>query len=150
MTRAPRVDSRAMHSPLIAPVVALALWTHVIWAWMYATRIPAILKARLVLDPRAPRGEQMATLPPEVRWKADNYNHLMEQPTVFYAVALSLALMGEGDAANAGLAWAYVGSRVVHSLVQTLVNKIEIRFSVFVLSSLLLVVLTVRAGLAVF
>jgi hypothetical protein len=81
-------------SPIVAPVVALALWTHVVWAWMYATRIPAIRSAKMVLDPTAPRGEQMATLPPSVRWKADNYDHLMEQPTVFYAVALSLAVLG--------------------------------------------------------
>lgn len=139
-----------MPSPIIAPVIALAVWTHVIWAWMYATRIPAIRKARLALDPSAPRGAQMATLPPRVRWKADNYNHLMEQPTVFYAVALSLAVLGQGDGKNAMLAWAYVALRVVHSLVQAIINKIEVRFSVFVLSSLVLIALTVNAARAVF
>jgi hypothetical protein len=137
-------------NPIIAPVIALALWTHVVWAWMYATRIPAIQKTKMVLDPAAPRGAQMATLPPTVRWKADNYNHLMEQPTVFYAVALSLALLGHGDGANAMLAWAYVGLRVVHTFVQALINKIELRFVVFVLSSLVLIGLTVQAALVVF
>jgi hypothetical protein len=117
---------------------------------MYATRIPAIMKAKLVLDPKAPRGEQMATLPPEVRWKADNYNHLMEQPTVFYAVALSLAVMGEGAGANATIAWAYVALRVVHTFVQTTINKIEARFGIFVLSSLALIVLTINAARVVF
>ena len=68
---------------MLGPVVALVLWTFVIWAWMYATRIPAISKARMRLDATAPRGEQMSKLPPEVRWKADNYNHLFEQPTLF-------------------------------------------------------------------
>ena len=134
------------HTAIVAPVIALVVWTHVIWAWMYATRIPAIRKERLVLDPSAPRGEQMATLPAKVRWKADNYNHLMEQPTIFYAVALSLAVLGHGDGTNLTLAWAYVALRVVHSLVQTLVNKIEVRFSVFVLSSLVLIALTVNAA----
>jgi hypothetical protein len=117
---------------------------------MYATRIPAIRKAKLVLDPTAPRGEQMATLPPEVRWKADNYNHLMEQPTVFYAVALSLAVLGEGGGTNATLAWVYVALRIVHTFVQTTVNKIEVRFSVFFLSSLVLIALTVNGALVVF
>jgi hypothetical protein len=132
-------------SSLIAPVIALAMWSHVMWAWMYATRIPAILKARMPMDPRAPRGEQMATLPAEVRWKADNYNHLMEQPTVFYAVALALALLGQDSAINVQLAWGYVALRVVHSLVQALINKIELRFSIFILSSLVLVALTTNA-----
>ena len=138
------------HTAIVAPVITLVLWTHVVWAWMYATRIPAIRKARLVLDPFAPRGEQMAKLPPRVRWKADNYNHLMEQPTIFYAVALSLALLGQGDGTNLTLAWIYVGLRVVHSLVQALVNKIEVRFSVFFLSSLVLIALSVNAARAVF
>ena len=131
-------------SPIIAPVIALALWTHVVWAWMCATRIPAIRQSKMVLDSSAPRGQQMAMLPASVRWKADNYNHLMEQPTVFYAVALSLALLGQGDGTNATLAWTYVALRVVHTFVQTTVNKIEARFGIFVLSSLVLIALTVR------
>lgn len=134
---------------IVAPVIALAVWTHVMWAWMYATRIPAILKLRMVLDPEAPRGEQMASLPARVRWKADNYNHLMEQPTVFYAVALALAVLGQGGGMNATLAWAYAGSRVVHSLLQATINKIEVRFGLFVLSSLILIALTINAARAV-
>lgn len=133
---------------MIATVVALAAWTFVIWFWMYATRIPAIARAKLRLDPDAPRGEQMATLPPRVRWKADNYNHLFEQPTLFYAIAITLALLGKDRGLDLILAWSYVGLRVVHSLVQTLINKIELRFGVFAISSLVLLVMTVRAALA--
>jgi hypothetical protein len=104
----------------------------------------------MVLNPEAPRGEQMATLPARVRWKADNYNHLMEAPTVFYAVALALAVLGEGTGTNATLAWAYVGIRVVHSIIQATYNKIEVRFGVFFLSSLVLIALTVNAARMVF
>src|SRR5687767_12288124 len=116
---------------IVAPVIALAVWTHVMWGWMYATRIPAIRQSKMALDPMAPRGAQMATLPPRVRWKADNYNHLMEQPTIFYAVALSLAVLGQGGGTNATLAWVYVGMRVVHSFIQSTFNKIEVRFGMF-------------------
>ena len=136
--------------PMLAPVIALVIWSHVIWAWMYATRIPAIVKARMVLDPMAPRGAQMASLPPEVRWKADNYNHLFEQPTVFYAVALSLAVVGQGSGVNATLAWVYVGLRVAHSLQQALWNYINVRFTVFALSAFTLMALTYNAARAVF
>ena len=135
-----------MHSPILAPVVILVGWTMVMWAWMYATRIPAIQAAKMRLDPLAPRGEQMAMLPPRVRWKADNYNHLMEQPTLFYAIALTLAVTGSGDGWALWLAWTYVGMRVVHSLVQATWNKIEVRFSLFFLSSLVLIAMTVRAA----
>lgn len=116
------------------------------WLWMYATRIPAIRRMKLALDPTAPRGEQMALLPPEVRWKADNYNHLMEAPTLFYAVGITLAVAGQGGGTNANLAWAYVGLRVVHSILQATWNKIEARFGMFVLSSFVLIALTVNAA----
>lgn len=131
---------------LIAPVIALALWTHVVLVWMYATRIPAIFAAKMRLDPDAPRGEQMAQLPPRVRWKADNYNHLMEQPTVFYAVALSLALVDGDGSISVPLAWLYVALRVVHSLFQGLVNKIQIRFGLFLSSAAVLIALTAVAA----
>lgn len=134
------------HSPILVPVVALVAWSMVMWAWMYVTRIPAIQRMKLKLDPQAPRGEQMNTLPSNVRWKADNYNHLMEQPTIFYAIALTLAIIGAGDGINLELAWAYVGLRVVHSLVQSLINKIELRFALFFLSSLALIGLIYNAA----
>lgn len=137
-------------SPILAPIVALVAWTFIVWGWMYATRLPAMKRAHMKSDPFAIRGEQMATLPAEVRWKADNYNHLMEMPTLFYALALVLAVAGEGDGLNLTLAWVYVGLRVIHTLVQTLWNKIEVRFVVFATSSLVLLALTVRAGLVVF
>ncbi len=137
-------------NPILAPVVALVAWTLVMWLWMYATRIPAIVKARMRLDPNAPRGEQMSTLPPSVRWKADNYNHLMEIPTVFYAVVLVLAIAGDSSPMSIGLAWAFVGLRVAHSLWQSLFNVIQVRFALFVLSTLPLFGLTWRAAMAVF
>jgi hypothetical protein len=139
-----------MPNPLLGPVIALVLWTAVIWAWMYATRIPAIMKARMVLDPMAPRGQQMSQLPPQVRWKADNYNHLLEQPVLFYATALALAVFGDRSDCSLWLAWAYVGMRVVHSLWQTLSNHIPVRFGLFFVSSLVLYALAIRAALLVF
>ena len=115
------------------------------WGWMYVTRIPAIFKAKMRLDPHAPRGQQMSELPAEVRWKADNYNHLFEQPTIFYAVALALAVAGQGEGLHLGLAWAYVLLRVAHSVWQATINLIQVRFALFLLSSLPLIGLIVSA-----
>ena len=135
---------------MLGPVIALVLWTYVMWAWMYATRIPAITRARMRMDPNAPRNEQMNQLPAGVRWKADNYNHLFEQPTLFYAVGLALALLGDATAASLALAWAYVALRIVHSLWQALVNVIIVRFAIFSLSSLVLLALALRVATRVF
>jgi hypothetical protein len=137
-------------NPMLAPVIALVIWSGIIWAWMYATRIPAILKSRMVLDPAMPRGDQMAQLPAKVRWKADNYNHLMEIPTLFYAVAISLALLGDNSSSSLALAWGFVVLRVIHSLVQTLWNHIQTRFALFFISSLILFGLTYKAAILVF
>ncbi len=134
----------------LGPVIALVSWSMVMWVWMYALRIPAMLAMKMKPDPNAPSGVQMSMLPPKVRWKADNYNHLMEQPTVFYAITISLALLGSTESSAVGLAWAYVALRVTHSFVQALTNKIEIRFLVFLLSNIPLFGLTYFAARHVF
>ncbi|MCL2914984.1 MAPEG family protein [Shewanella corallii] len=135
-------------SQLLLPLIALVLWSSVIWCWMYATRIPAIRASKIRLNPDAPAGEQMAQLPAKVRWKADNYNHLMEQPTVFYAIVLTLGLLGATGEHNIWLAWAYVVLRIIHSLVQSIGNNILLRFMIFVLSNVPLIWLTINALLA--
>lgn len=138
-----------MSQAMLQPVIALVLWSMVMWGWLYATRLPAMARARTPLDPALPRDVMLGGLPPRVRWKADNYNHLMEQPTLFYATALVLAVLGQGDGLNLGLAWAYVALRVAHSLIQALVNTIPLRFAVFMAASAVLVVLAIRAAIAV-
>jgi hypothetical protein len=142
-----------MDAEIIRPVVALVGWTLVMWVWMYATRLPAMMKMK-DLDMAGMVGTTGRTLddilPPSVQWKAHNYNHLHEQPTLFYAVALVLALLGAGNGATALLAWAYVGLRVVHSLVQVSSNKVAVRFSVFLLASLCLIALWARAFMLAF
>jgi hypothetical protein len=139
---------------ILQPVVALLAWTMIMWVWMYATRIPAIGKLPKDAGPNADvgwtGGKLDDLLPPSIQWKAHNYNHLHEAPTVFYAVALVLAVIGQGDGLNATIAWVYVGLRVLHSLWQATVNKVAVRFLLFALSSLALIILIVHAGIAVF
>lgn len=131
---------------LLEPVIALVIWTAVMWVWMYATRLPAIGRMGMIPDPDLPNGVQMAQLPASVRWKADNYNHLLEQPTIFYATVLVLALLGSESQLAITLSWVYVGIRVIHSFLQALWNKIEVRFAVFSLSSLVLFALVYQAA----
>lgn len=130
---------------LLKPVVVLVAWSMVMLFWMLATRVPAMKAAKIKLIPGAAYDEKMAALPGSVKWKADNYNHLMEQPTLFYALAILLAIIGGGDSVTLIAAWSYTGLRVCHSLVQALGNKIEIRFLLFVLSNVALLVMLVNA-----
>lgn len=134
---------------ILQPVIVLGLWTGVMMLWMYATRIPAVGNADIPDDQMGhPVGMQL--LPSEVRRIADNYNHLFEQPTLFYAVAIAIALLGHGDATAVTCAWTFVILRVVHSLVQSTVNVVLLRFSIFVLSWVVLLIMMVREALVIF
>jgi len=134
----------------LSPVLALVAWTLVMWIWMYATRIPAMQAAGIDPQEAAYPGTWAHRLRPGVRSVADNYNHLHEQPTIFYALMFFAVLTGGADATALGLAWAYVALRVVHSLVQATFNRVIVRFSIFALASLVLMALTVRELARVF
>lgn len=137
---------------ILQPVVALLAWTMLMWVWMYATRLPAMGKAGI--DGTKMVGSTGASLraklPDTVSWKADNYNHLHEAPTLFYAVALVLAIIEQGDGLNATIAWVYVGLRVAHSIVQATVNRVVVRFALFALSTLALMALILHAAIPIF
>ncbi len=137
---------------ILQPAVALMIWTMVMWLWMYATRIPAMNAAKLDPDSLAqdPTRTLDDILPASVQWKAHNYNHLHEAPTLFYAVTLLLAIAGQGNGMSVTVAWAYVALRVVHSLVQVTINKVIVRFVLFVLSSIALIALIYHAARVVF
>ena len=139
-------------SPILQPVVALVAWSLVMMLWMLATRIPAMRAAGVDLNrlTGTKPGDADLALPAKAQWKAHNYNHLMEQPTLFYAIAITLALIGQGGGFNAVLAWTYVGCRVLHSIVQATWNRVAARFALFLVSSIALVGMTLHAGLALF
>ncbi len=139
-----------MQTHLLAPMITLVLWTFVMWAWLYATRIPAIRRLHVALDADQSKEAFNAQLPPHVRWKADNYNHLLEQPVLFYAVVLALCFVGHWGDVNVILAWLYVALRIVHSIVQATVNVIMLRFAVFMIASVVLLILAIRAALAIY
>ena len=137
------------YSPILAPVVALVAWSLVMLVWTAVARRSAFAKLgiRWGTIPPGSRGVNLdGRAPEEAQWPSHNYNHLMEQPTIFYAIALSLAMMGFGGGINLWLAWGYVGFRIVHSLVQATVNIVAIRFPLFALATFCLLGLTVHAA----
>jgi len=129
-----------MTNALLAPVLVLICWTLFMWLWMYATRIPAMQKARINPSKMQEKSE-MDVLPKEVRRIADNYNHLHEQPVVFYALMFVAVLSGTETTLLVYAAWLYVALRIAHSLIQALWNFIPARFFVFSASSLVLFVI---------
>lgn len=131
-------------SPLLAPIVALVIWSIIMLGWMAVKRRP--LMPRTI--PPGSRGSDLeARHPGSAHWPAHNYQHLMEQPTIFYAIVFALVLMGFDAWINVYLAWAYVGLRVVHSVVQSTVNVVKIRFLIFLLATICLACLAIHAAI---
>ena len=141
-----------MTSEILKPVIVLAAWSMIMWLWMYAMRLPAMKRAGMldVAMIGSVGADIRAKLSGRDQWPADNYNHLMEQPTVFYAVALSLAFVGAGNTLNATLAWIYVAVRIIHSLVQISVNHVPTRFAFHAIGTIPLIMLCVHAIAIVF
>jgi hypothetical protein len=141
-----------MHSEILRPMVALIAWTLVMLVWMLATRLPAMKAAGIDLAKLV--GTKAADadrgLPPHIQWIAHNHNHLMEQPTLFYAVCTVIALSGTGNGGDAAIAWVYVALRVLHSLVQATVNRVRPRLMLFLASTIALTALTLHAAIATF
>lgn len=136
-----------MQAQMLAPAAVLVAWTLIVMFWMMATRMPALAKSGIDLKQAKPggRGQNLeGVLPDSVNWKAHNYSHLLEQPTIFYPAVVIIALLGASPA-DIKLAWAYVALRIVHSLWQATVNRIPVRLALFALATFCLVALAIRA-----
>lgn len=136
-----------MQAQMLAPVAVLVAWTLVVMFWMMLTRMPALAKSGIDLKASKPggRGQDLeGVLPDSVNWKAHNYAHLMEQPTLFYAAVVVVAILGP-NATDVLAAWLYVALRIVHSVWQATVNRIPVRLGLFALATFCLIYLAVRA-----
>lgn len=136
-----------MQAQMLAPAAVLVAWSMVMMFWMAGTRIPAMRRIGTGVGKAKPggRGQDLeGVIDDRINWKAHNYAHLMEQPTLFYAASVIVALLGAG-AADVLAAWIYVALRIVHSIWQATVNRIQVRFALFMLASFALIWITVRA-----
>lgn len=142
----------SINSPIFAPAIALVLWSLFMLGWLALTRLPAMARAGIpLLSIVGSRGANLeGVLPDRVNWKAHNYSHLMEQPTLFYVTVVILGLVGQGDGLNLQLAWAYVVLRIAHSVVQSVWNRVIVRFTLFSAATVALLMLAVHAAMATF
>ena len=138
-----------MQAQILAPAAVLVLWSVIMLFWLAGVRLPALKKAGIDLGAQpGGRGQDLeGQVEPRINWPAHNYSHLMEQPTVFYAAVVIIAIMGPG-AADVLAAWIYVALRIVHSIWQATVNQVPIRFLLFITATFALVFLAIRAVMA--
>ena len=139
-----------MDTSILAPAAALVVWSIIMLVWLAGTRLPAMKKVGIDLGTAVGgRGADIdPNVPPSVAWKSHNYAHLMEQPTIFYATVMILAITGAVTPLLVSFAWGYTIIRILHSLWQVTINKVNIRFTLFLLSTICLAVLAAHALLA--
>ena len=135
-----------MQAQMLAPAAVLVAWTLVMLLWTAGSRLPALSKIGGLKNAKpGGRGQDLeGVLDDRINWKSHNYSHLVEQPTLFYAVCLIIALLGP-DPTSVLVAWIYVAIRIVHSIWQATVNVVSVRFTLFALSTIALVILAIRA-----
>lgn len=136
-----------MSTAILAPAALLVIWSIVMLFWMAGTRLPAAKKMGIDITAKpGGRGPDIdPNMPDKVAWKSHNYTHLMEQPTLFYATVVILAIADAGSGINLWLAWGYVVLRIVHSIWQSTVNLVNVRFMLFLASTFCLMIMAVNA-----
>jgi len=129
---------------ILKPVFAMVLLTLVVTIWMLVTRIPAMMRLKVHPQKGQDTKKLRELLPHEVNRVANNYNHLFEQPVLFYAVCISIAILGHTDSIFVSSAWIYVALRTAHSFVQVQFDIVIIRFYLFIASWFVLAVMIIR------
>ena len=137
-------------SAILQPVFVVALLSMVMTILMYITRVSAMKKLRIHPQRAKDTGKLKDLLPEEVTRISNNYNHLFEQPTLFYAVAISIAVLGHVDAIHIYSAWVYAILRILHSIVQATVDIVMLRFSLFLGSWIALSIMIIHESITLF
>ena len=134
---------------ILSPFVGTMLLTIVVWAYMYARRIPFIMRNKLTPGQLTP-AELARLSPPEVANPSDNLKNLFELPTIFYAVVLYLYAAEQVDGLYLGAAWVFFGFRALHSAVHCTFNFVPLRFWLYAISALALWFMVLRVAYRVF
>ena len=135
---------------ILQPLFVVGLLTVVMTFWMFLTRIATMSKLKIHPQKGQDTNKLRDLLPSKVTRISNNYNHLFEQPTLFYAVAISIAVLGHVDPLHVGCAWAYATLRISHSIIQATIDFVVVRFTIFILSWIVLSVMVIREALIVF
>lgn len=131
-------------------LAAAALIGLTLFVYLMITVLGVMANARGQLSAEYSKNKTGAP-PPD--WLANwgrNLVNLCELPMLFYAlVAMHLALTGTADGLQVHLAWAFVASRYIHTLVHVTVNNVGLRFLAHRVGFVILAVMWVKFVLAV-
>jgi hypothetical protein len=137
-------------SAIFGPFFATIFLTLLVWVYMYVRRIHFIRSSKLSPKDMAVPGALAQLSPPAVSNPSDNFKNLFEIPVLFYALALYLFVSNQVDAAYVTAAWIFVGFRALHSAVHCTFNLVMLRFYLYLISTLAVWFIAIRAALSHF
>lgn len=132
---------------IFGPFLAAMGLTAGVWAYMYVKRISFIQRSGVTPEELAVPGRLAEITPPEVSNPSDNLKNLFEIPVLFYALALYLYVTGQVDGPYVAAGWVFVGFRALHSGVHCTVNRVMLRFTLYLVSTLAVWFMLARAAL---
>jgi hypothetical protein len=132
---------------ILGPLFALAAWTLLVLLLIPFFRVRSV--RRREIGPNDFKYGESPAVPPDVSIPNRNYMNLLEMPMLFYVVCLVLYVTAGASREAIFVAWAYVGLRVLHSLIHLTYNHVLHRLVAFTLSNAALVWLWVIAYLHV-
>ena len=117
---------------ILYPMFLVITLSGILFLLLAATRLPSIIKYFGKLQAAKHSEDLRPNLPTAARNITDNYNHLFEQPTLFYALVTYIYLMQHVDTIHLYLAWFYAALRIAHSFIQITSNNVSYRALMFI------------------
>ena len=131
---------------IFGPFLAMMLLTGIVWVVLYTRRLSYIFSQRIESQQLTTPEKGAALIPEEVNWPSYNFRNLFELPVLFYVLCLYLFVTGSVDTLFITCAWAYVALRAAHSLIHCTSNIVKRRFIAYMLSSIVLWFMFIRAA----
>ena len=130
-------------NPVLLPLLCMVFLTFAVWVYLFALRIPEISRRKINPDKLRDRAEAHKLLPDSAA-ASNNLKNLFELPILFYLAAMLAMLLLIQDSLLVLLAWGFVVTRVIHSLIHCTYNRVMHRFFAYFLSCLFLLLIWIR------
>jgi hypothetical protein len=130
----------------------LPAFIHVGWVYLIAVRMGAA-KRRAVREGQVKLGDvavDNSRWPDGVRKINNNYNNQFELPVLFFAILPLLIMLVKVDWLQVALAWVFIASRILHSLIHMGSNIIMQRGLAFVVGFFAIGLMWLWFGLRLF
>jgi hypothetical protein len=118
-------------------MLAQIAWTFMLYAWLTVVRMGAVKRGEVEYSCFVTGREE----PREIARVTRNLSNQFELPVIFYALVVLLIVLGRVGTIDVIAAWVFVAGRVLHTLVQTLIDNVPLRGQVFMINFLAVAVL---------